>query len=750
MKGPLGSNSNSNSNSKSQSQLLVLMRQRCSNIVFVLNKYIRGDLRWVSLALFVVSHVILTIGLRLEVLHSDPENPCISSTVVCLSEMCKLLLSCVAVYWLDCNGTTRDRLSSFWKQITHAFLDEAADLLKLCVPAILYTIQNNFQYVIETSTLFVILYQFKVITTAIFYQTMLDRPIRRLEWVVLVMLTFGIGLMQSSQEDIHLHHASNRLGIACVVLACLTSGFAGVYFEKTLMQSKSSIWMINLQMSLVSTSISMFACLIEDTESIARKGFFTGYEPMTWMIIFLQAVAGLSIAAVCRYADNIYKGFAYGWGVIVSCGVDYAVFSDYTLNADFTRGSLLVVASSAVYMHLHEVYLPRVWLLFEQKWQNEDIDIDIDADIENNRNEDDRERDRERGEKEETLDTDVLLGNVSKNTVTTTGTKKFNQKYTMCPMCCSNPLMGPGPNKNTRSTGSNCGSSSRRTAITKICVSFRDYLYETDIVGMNRHAASYGHSKKNQAMSVHAGVGNEDVNTGSISSNSVTDGMIGDHSSPTGGAGGGYALTAVQINNSTEQGQGHGLSQSNALHERRSSTLLAISSNGSDSSIDLHELSYKLAGISIGNGSSNSTTFNKDKVGVGSGGGGGSIGDAYQVGKTNTEGTVVYTTPMRNHTRDKGDKGGAYKSKLEKERINDPSSSRTDPTTGVASRFLTGVSESIFQTPVYRGISSMASAAANFFSEESVDSPLPLLLTDMASSASSSPLREKVGRSLKK
>jgi len=29
-----------------------------------------------------------------------------------------------------------------------AFVDEGADLLKLCVPAILYTIQNYFQYVI--------------------------------------------------------------------------------------------------------------------------------------------------------------------------------------------------------------------------------------------------------------------------------------------------------------------------------------------------------------------------------------------------------------------------------------------------------------------------------------------------------------------------------------------------------------------------------------------------------------------------
>jgi len=124
------------------------------------------SLRWTSLSAFVVSHAVLTCVLRVDVLHEDGHNPVISSTVVCLSELCKLFLSCLAVLYLDCTGSTfSERIKVFIVQLRHAFLEEAADLLKLCVPSLLYTFQNNFQYVIETSPLFVILYQGKNITT---------------------------------------------------------------------------------------------------------------------------------------------------------------------------------------------------------------------------------------------------------------------------------------------------------------------------------------------------------------------------------------------------------------------------------------------------------------------------------------------------------------------------------------------------------------------------------------------------------
>jgi len=38
------------------------------------------------------------------------------------------------------------------------------------------------------------------------------------------------------------------IGLMAVVVACLTSGFSGVYFEKILKGSKTSLWIRNIQL----------------------------------------------------------------------------------------------------------------------------------------------------------------------------------------------------------------------------------------------------------------------------------------------------------------------------------------------------------------------------------------------------------------------------------------------------------------------------------------------------------------------
>jgi len=41
---------------------------------------------------------------------------------------------------------------------------------------------------------------------------------------------------------------------------------------------------------------------------VREDGFFFGYNSMVWTVIFLQAVGGLVVAVVVKYADNILKG----------------------------------------------------------------------------------------------------------------------------------------------------------------------------------------------------------------------------------------------------------------------------------------------------------------------------------------------------------------------------------------------------------------------------------------------------------
>eukprot|EP01034_Spumella_vulgaris_P019814 gene19814-25350_t len=83
------------------------------------------------------------------------------------------------------------------------------------------------------------------------------------------------------------------MGILCVATACLTSGFAGVYFEKIIKSTRSSIWMINMQLSLLSSFFCVSLSLTQDTEEIIEHGLVKGYNGYVVTIIVLQAVTGL-------------------------------------------------------------------------------------------------------------------------------------------------------------------------------------------------------------------------------------------------------------------------------------------------------------------------------------------------------------------------------------------------------------------------------------------------------------------------
>mmetsp|Transcript_19920 Transcript_19920/g.27451 ORF Transcript_19920/g.27451 Transcript_19920/m.27451 type:complete len:99 (+) Transcript_19920:769-1065(+) len=76
---------------------------------------------------------------------------------------------------------------------------------------------------------------------------------------------------------------------------CLTSGFAGVYFEMVLKygSSKASIWLRNMQLSIIGLFVSMASCYSRDMEQLSSRGWFAGYNNTVWAVIVLQAAGGL-------------------------------------------------------------------------------------------------------------------------------------------------------------------------------------------------------------------------------------------------------------------------------------------------------------------------------------------------------------------------------------------------------------------------------------------------------------------------
>ena len=215
---------------------------------------------------------------------------------------------------------------------------------------------------------FQILYQLKILTTALFSVIILRRTISAKNWGALFLLTLGVIVVQlpsagSSYADILITdsskftfprsfhevgqvaeeaaaHLSKRaiamvrrsatyegidedlglvpaamnfsVGSLAVVAATVLSGISSVYFEKVLKHSTNStpttVWTRNVQLSFYSLFPALLLGVIyKDGDEIARDGFFVGYNSVVWTAISLQAVGGVLVAIVIQYSDSIAK-----------------------------------------------------------------------------------------------------------------------------------------------------------------------------------------------------------------------------------------------------------------------------------------------------------------------------------------------------------------------------------------------------------------------------------------------------------
>lgn len=181
----------------------------------------------------------------------------------------------------------------------------------------------------------------------------LRKKLLNTQWSALVVLVVGVVLVQLAQSDgsavkVVGPEQNRLLGFSAALGACILSGFAGIYFEKMLKGSDISVWMRNVQLSLLSLPFGLLTCLLSDGSVIRNQGFFFGYDGFVHYLIILQAGGGLIVAMVVKYADNILKGFATSLAIIISCIASIYLFN-FLLTLQFAFGASLVICSIFLY-----------------------------------------------------------------------------------------------------------------------------------------------------------------------------------------------------------------------------------------------------------------------------------------------------------------------------------------------------------------------------------------------------------------
>mmetsp|Transcript_4869 Transcript_4869/g.17412 ORF Transcript_4869/g.17412 Transcript_4869/m.17412 type:complete len:336 (-) Transcript_4869:2826-3833(-) len=268
-----------------------------------------------------------------------------SSSVVVLAEALKLTFCFLLV------------VSSVGLKFALVKVFEASYQIRFIVPSLLYVAQNNLLYEGVKrlpTTVYVACSQGKIFTCAFFSYTMLGTSLRKKEMLALLFLALGMFLVQSN-EDLHSRQlvstsVSREIGFAAVLVACCTSGYAGVYLERIYKRDThdDTILSKNMQLSLFSFPVSVSVAMIKDGRSYRSDGIFAGYDSCIVAIIFLQALGGIIVASVMRYASNLLKCFAMSASVCLCATISVVSGSEQVTFAS-VLGVFLIITATLLY-----------------------------------------------------------------------------------------------------------------------------------------------------------------------------------------------------------------------------------------------------------------------------------------------------------------------------------------------------------------------------------------------------------------
>lgn len=288
--------------------------------------------------------------------NEDGEYDYAPITTTFLAEVFKLVIS-IVMY---------SRLPPTEKSHNVLRLREA---LHFSVPAFVYFVNNNLIFVIlmyVNSTTYQILSSLKTVATGILFRAILKRMLASVQKAAIVLLACGAAVSQfpicvvptcPAVLDLeHLLAAANQssdnltldevlqtaaaavaqtnaeaanaidawapngttasgifVGVAFALFACLNSAFAGVYSELLLKKDGAlhSIHLQNMLLYIWGVIFNAIALFVKNGDFVVTNGLCAGYSPAVWLLVTNNALNGLAISAILKFADNIVRVFAH-------------------------------------------------------------------------------------------------------------------------------------------------------------------------------------------------------------------------------------------------------------------------------------------------------------------------------------------------------------------------------------------------------------------------------------------------------
>ena len=186
------------------------------------------------------------------------------------------------------------------------------------MPAFIYFVNNNLVFFILLAVdpvLFQLLSQLKTLFTGLLFRIVLQKRLSLAQCAALVVLACGTAVAQLRRcdggggDDGDANSAA--WGLMLSIVSAFLSSLAGIYSEKLLKgRVEAPLHWQNVQLYLWGALFNTIAWLLalayagQRLATIHPEGRMDGW---TWAVIVWNALTGLAISAVLKFADNIAR-----------------------------------------------------------------------------------------------------------------------------------------------------------------------------------------------------------------------------------------------------------------------------------------------------------------------------------------------------------------------------------------------------------------------------------------------------------
>mmetsp|Transcript_2105 Transcript_2105/g.7038 ORF Transcript_2105/g.7038 Transcript_2105/m.7038 type:complete len:350 (+) Transcript_2105:163-1212(+) len=212
---------------------------------------------------------------------------------------------------------------------------ERREALEYSVPALIYFVNNNLNFLIlshVSATTFQLLSQLKTVFTGLLFRFVLSRRLTFYQYVAIWQLACGTAVSQLPPCVLGGAGAgparSSMMGLLLSMVSCVLSAFGGIYSEKLLKDKPNdSIHWQNIQLYAWGVLFNFLGLFLHSgAELLQSEGFFKGYNAWACAVVLNNALNGLAISAILKYADNIARVYAHASAMLVTMVLSVFLF----------------------------------------------------------------------------------------------------------------------------------------------------------------------------------------------------------------------------------------------------------------------------------------------------------------------------------------------------------------------------------------------------------------------------------------